>query len=129
MQKVTGVGGIFLKSKNPKELAAWYEKNLGIEFGENLFVKFDWIDHSNSNVSGSTVFSLFKEDTTYFNPGNQSFMINFRVKNLVALFETLKKDNVEIVGGVEEYEYGKFGWIMDPEGHKIELWEPVDEKP
>ena len=128
MQKVTGVGGIFIKTKNPKAMAAWYQKHLGIEFGENLYVSFQWINHNQPEVPGNTVFSFFKEDTNYFDPGKQSYMINFRVKDLSSLLETLKKEDVQIVGEPQEYEYGKFGWIIDPEGNKIELWEPLGEQ-
>ena len=86
------------------------------------------MDNKDPGVPGNTVFSFFKEDTTYFNPSEKSLMINFRVSNLDVLLEELKKEGVEIVGEKEEYEYGKFGWIIDPEGNKIELWQPVDQK-
>ncbi|HLK28747.1 MAG TPA: VOC family protein [Puia sp.] len=126
MQKVTGIGGVFIKAQDPKSLAAWYEKHLGVEFGSQTYVGFDWINHNNPGKTGSTAFSFFKESSTYFQPSEKTVMINFRVKNLDALLEELKKENVEIVGEPQQYEYGKFGWIMDPEGNKIELWEPVD---
>jgi len=128
MQKVTGIGGVFIKTKDPKAMAAWYQAHLGIEFGEGSYITFKWINDRDPTVPGNTVFSFFKEDTKYFDPGKQSFMINFRVKNLLSLLEKLKEQNVRVIGEVEEYEYGKFGWIMDPEDNKIELWEPVDAK-
>jgi predicted enzyme related to lactoylglutathione lyase len=128
MQKVTGIGGIFLKSKEPKALAAWYDKHLGFSFGENLYVTFKWINENDPNIPGNTVFSFFKNESGYFDPSASPFMINFRVKDLKALLEKLKEEGVPIIGNIQEEEYGKFGWIMDPDGNKLELWEPVDEK-
>lgn len=128
MQKVTGIGGIFFKAKVAEALAAWYQKHLGIEFGGQLYFDFRWVNYNNPGQTGHTAFSFFKEDSNYFQPSEKPFMINFRVKDLVALLAELKKEEVEIIGQLEEYDYGKFGWIMDPEGNKIELWEPADEK-
>src|SRR5215831_13387250 len=122
MQKVTGLGGVFLKAKDPKTMAAWYQKHLGIDFNDNLYFDFRW------GEKGNTVFSFFKQDTSYFQPSGSPFMINFRVKDLHGLIAVLSNEGVQVVGNVEEYEYGKFGWVIDPEGNKIELWEPVDEK-
>ncbi len=127
MEKVTGIGGVFIKAKDVTFLAAWYQKHLGIEFGDNSYVDFKWLN-KDLNTPGHTVFSFFKEDTSYFSPSEKPFMINFRVKDLYVLLAELKKEGVEIVGEIEEYEYGNFGWIMDPEGNKIELWQPIDEK-
>src|SRR5258705_11844844 len=128
MQRVTGIGGVFIKSKDVKALAAWYDKHLGFPFGENPYVNFKWVNENNPAIPGNTVFSFFKKESTYFDPSTSPFMINFRVKDLVTLLETLKGEEVEIVGEMMEEEYGKFGWILDPEGNKIELWEPVDDK-
>ncbi len=128
MKRVTGVGGVFIKSNDAKALAGWYDKHLGFSFGENLYVNFKWVNENDPAVPGNTVFSFFKKESSYFDPSARPFMINFRVKDLPALLETLKAEGVEIVGEMQEEEYGKFGWIMDPEGNKIELWEPVDEK-
>jgi predicted enzyme related to lactoylglutathione lyase len=128
MKRVTGIGGVFIKAKDPKGLAAWYDRHLGFSFGENLYVNFKWVNENNPAVPGNTVFSFFKKESNYFDPSSSPVMINFRVKDLETLLETLKKEEVEIVGKISEEEYGKFGWIMDPEGNKIELWEPVDEK-
>lgn len=127
MNRVTGVGGVFIKARDVKFLTGWYQKHLGIEFGNNSYVDFKWLN-KDPDIPGSTVFSFFKDDTTYFNPSEKPCMINFRVKDLDGLLAELKKNGVETVGEKEEYEYGKFGWIMDPEGNKIELWEPVDAK-
>lgn len=135
MERVTGIGGVFLKAKDAKALAAWYQNHLGIEFGDNSYMTFKWVPqpdvagaNKDQDAPGQTVFSFFKEDTEYFKPAEKPYMINFRVRNLDELLEDLQKEGVEIVGEKEEYEYGKFGWIMDPEGNKIELWEPVDGK-
>lgn len=126
MNKVTGIGGIFIKAKNPKELAAWYEKHLGIEFGGNTWINFEWINKNNPSAPGSTVFSFFEDGSKYFEPSDKKCMLNFRVKNLNELLNELRKDNVWVDEKTQEHEYGKFGWIMDPEGNKIELWEPAE---
>ncbi|HYJ64321.1 MAG TPA: VOC family protein [Parafilimonas sp.] len=126
MDKVTGIGGIFIKAKNPKKLAAWYRDNLGVDFGENTYVNFKWINDS-INVHGTTVLSFFKEETEYFNPSKSKCMLNFRVKDLHTLLRELNHKGVDVIDKTEYHSYGSFGWIMDPEGNKIELWEPKDE--
>jgi len=126
MGKVTGIGGVFIKAKDPKAMAAWYEKHLGVDFGGQSYMSFKWINENNPDVPGSTVFSFFKTESDYFAPSASPFMINFRVKDLDALLDRLIAEGVEVVGDRQSYEYGKFGWCMDPEGNKIELWEPVD---
>ncbi len=128
MEKVTGIGGLFIKVKDIKSLSSWYQKYLGIEFGNNSYIDFKWVNKNNPAVPGHTVFSFFKDDSTYFNPSEKPFMINFRVHNLEQLLGELKQEGIQITGNIEVFEYGKFGWIMDPEGNKIELWEPIDEK-
>src|SRR5688500_14034094 len=128
MEKVTGIGGLFIKAKDIKSLCAWYQKYLGIEFGNNTYIDFKWVNKNNRAVPGHPDSSFVKQDSDYFNPSEKPFMINFRVHNLVQLLSELKKEGVQITGSVEVFEYGKFGWIMDPEGNKIELWEPIDEK-
>jgi predicted enzyme related to lactoylglutathione lyase len=128
MTKVTGIGGIFIKANDAKALAAWYDKYLGVPFGENLYVDYKWTNENNPDVAGHTVFSFFKEESNYFTPSQSRFMINFRVKDFNALLDNLRNEGIWVDDKIEEYEYGKFGWIMDVEGNKIELWEPVDEK-
>lgn len=123
MKRVTGIGGVFFKSKNPKETKTWYRKHLGLDTDE-YGCTFWWKDKEGNDCS--TQWSPFKEDTQYFAPSKKDFMINYRVENLVGLLEVLKEEGVEVVGEIEEYDYGKFGWIIDPEGNKIELWEPND---
>ncbi len=127
MKKVTGLGGIFFKCENPKDMNAWYAKNLGLETSE-YGTTFEWRQADNPEKKGSTTWSTFPQDTKYFNPSVKPFMINYRVENLVALVEELKKDNVTVIDEIAEYDYGKFVHILDPEGNVIELWEPKDEE-
>ncbi|WP_274474771.1 VOC family protein [Mangrovimonas aestuarii] len=122
-KRVTGLGGFFFKTENPDRIKAWYGKHLGLPV-DDYGCSFWWRDKDGNDCS--TQWSPFKEDTQYFKPSEKQFMMNFRVENLVELLETLKKEGVTIVGEIEEYDYGKFGWILDPEGNKIELWEPKD---
>lgn len=125
-QRVTGIGGIFFKADDPKKMQDWYDQHLGLNFEGKGYNSFLWQD-STTGEQGRTEFSFFKKDTTYFDPSPSPFMINFRVKNLEALVQLLKEEGVTIVGEIQTYPYGKFGWILDPDGNKIELWEPVEE--
>lgn len=125
MKRVTGIGGIFFKSKQSKETAEWYKKHLGLPTLKDGSTAFEWLEKDDPSEIGYTVWSAFKQDTDYMNPSKSEFMINYRVENLKELMKVLKEEGVEICGEIEEYEYGKFGWIIDPEGRKIELWEPV----
>lgn len=122
-KRVTGIGGIFFKTKDPDKLKAWYGKHLGIPLDAYGWT-FKW--EEDHNGKGTTQWSPFKDDTAYFQPSEKQFMINFRVENLHKLLHVLKNEGVTIVGEAEEYDYGKFGWVLDPEGNKIELWEPLD---
>jgi predicted enzyme related to lactoylglutathione lyase len=127
MKRVTGIGGVFFKCENPAQQKEWYRKHLGIDAGEYgaMFESRD-IDIPEKKIT--TVWSTFKKETEYFLPSTKEFMFNYRVENLTELLKTLREEGVTVMDKVEEYEFGKFGWIMDPEGNKIELWEPVDEK-
>lgn len=127
MERVIGLGGPFIKAKDPKGLAAWYEEHLGISFKGNTYTDWPFENTDGSKKVGSNVFSFFKEDNAYFAPSDKGVMINFIVKDLFALLAVLKEEGVTIVGEPMDESYGKFGWILDPEGHKIELWEPVVE--
>ncbi len=123
--RVTGIGGIFFKCKDPKAVRDWYKKNLGLDtdkYGTN----FMWWQGADSTKKGSTQWSPFSEKTKYFEPSTKEFMINYRVDNLDALVEALKKDSVKITDKIEIFNYGKFIHILDNEGNKIELWEPND---
>jgi predicted enzyme related to lactoylglutathione lyase len=121
--RVTGLGGFFFKTKNPEKTKKWYKDHLGLPV-DDYGCTFWWKDTKGNDCS--TQWSPFKEDTNYFQPSKKEFMMNFRVENLKELLAALKEEGVTIVGKIEEYDYGKFGWILDPEGNKIELWEPID---
>lgn len=125
MKKVTGIGGIFFKCADPDSLREWYQQHLGITpdpaYGG---WHFQWRDHENPERTGLTVWSLFPAETKYFDPGTKPFMINYRVENLDALLAELSQAGVRIDEKREDTEYGRFAWIMDPEGNRIELWEP-----
>ena len=126
-RRVTGIGGVFLISDNPDATKDWYQKHLGIKSGK-WGGTFHWKNPEDSTKDGFTAWSFFKTDTTYTDPSTKDAMINYRVENLEELLATLKEEGVQIVGEMESFEYGKFGWIMDPNGYKIELWEPNDEE-
>jgi predicted enzyme related to lactoylglutathione lyase len=126
MKRVTGIGGLFFKAVNPDQVRDWYARHLGIGMQGNHGAVFTW-QKQGTDVPGSTVWSPFKKDTTYFQPSEKEFMFNYRVENLEELLKILREEGVQVVGEMEVYDYGKFGWIMDPEGNKIELWEPVDD--
>ncbi len=126
MARVTGIGGIFFKCKDSEKVKNWYQENLGLptdQYGWN----FEWRDNSQPEKKGSTQWSPFKDTTTYFAPSEKQFMINYRVEDLDGLLEQLKRNGVTIIGDVQSFSYGKFAHIMDPEGNKIELWEPSEE--
>ena len=123
IKKVTGIGGLFFKTEDPKKLKEWYKKYLDFNV-DDWGCTFWWKDNEGKNAS--TQWSPFKNDTAYFSPSKKDYMFNYRVDNLKTLIEELKNEGVAICGEIEEFDYGKFGWILDPDGNKIELWEPVD---
>ena len=125
MKKVTGVGGIFFKCKDPKKMTEWYKDNLGLNTNP-YGASFEWYEGADSTKKAQTQWTPFPETTKYFEPSGQDFMINYRVENLEALVEELKKNGVTIVDKIESYDYGKFIHILDAEGNKVELWEPKD---
>ncbi len=124
-KKVIGIGGIFFKAKDPQKIKVWYEKHLGMKMNE-YGAMFEFRSTDEPDKKGYLQWSPFKEDTKYFQPSEKEFMVNYRVADLESLLDELKAEGVEIVDTIETYEYGKFVHIMDPEGNKIELWEPVD---
>ena len=126
MKRVTGLGGIFFKCEDAEKMKEWYRQHLGIDAGKDGAV-FKWRDFEAPEKKCLTAWSAIPTHTKYFDPSQKPFMFNYRVENLEALLEELRKEGVTVVGAVEEYEYGKFGWILDPEGNKIELWEPIDD--
>lgn len=122
-KRVTGLGGFFFKTKDPKAIKDWYKTHLGLNT-DDYGCTFWWKDEKGNKCS--TQWSPFKEDTNYFEPSKKEFMMNFRVENLVELLKVLKEEGVKIVDEMQEFDYGKFAWILDSEGNKIELWEPID---
>src|SRR5690606_17164644 len=126
MKRVTGHGGIFFKCKDPQTLKSWYEKHLGFKT-DQYGGTFEWRQAADPKKSGYTAWSPMQENTDYFDPSEKQFMINYRVENLEHLLVVLEKEGVHVIGKIETYEYGKFAHILDPEGNKIELWEPIDE--
>lgn len=127
MKKVTGIGGIFFKCKDPNNMKTWYKTHLGLDT-DQWGTNFEWRQADDSTKKGYTQWSPFSETTKYFDPSTKDFMINYRVENLEALVEELKKEGVTIIDDIEVFEYGKFVHIMDVEGNKIELWEPIDDE-
>ena len=125
MRKVTGVGGIFFKCKDPAKTTEWYQKHLGLDTNP-YGATFEWYEGVDSTKKAQTQWTPFPETSKYFEPSSSGFMINYRVENLEALVDELKKEGVTIVDSIESYDYGKFVHILDGEGNKIQLWEPKD---
>ena len=125
IKRVTGIGGIFFKCKDPGKLRDWYRVHLGLNTNQYGAV-FEWRQGADTTKKGFTQWSPFNEKTKYFEPSTKDFMINYRVENLEALVQELKKENVTIVDTLETYNYGKFIHILDLEGNKLELWEAND---
>lgn len=123
--KVTGIGGIFFGSTNPKESRNWYGKNLGLAI-QDFGSPFEFRNANNPNEINYLIWSPFKIGNEYFSPSKKEFMINYRVQNLKGLLKNLKENNVIILDTIQTYEYGKFLHIMDSDSNKIELWEPID---
>jgi predicted enzyme related to lactoylglutathione lyase len=124
VKRVTGIGGVFFRSKDPTATNAWYKEHLGVPVGEDGNTSFSWRDDEQPQRRGMTVWAPFAADTDYFGNPSQQCMINYCVENLDALLEELQREGVEIVRQREESEYGKFAWIVDPDGNRVELWEP-----
>ena len=124
MKRVTGIGGVFFKAKDPKALGEWYRKHLGIAVEDWGGAAFRWVSEDNPAGVGTTIWNPFPAATSYFAPSESSFMINYRVPDLHTLLAALRSEGCTVDDKVEESEYGKFGWVMDPEGNRIELWQP-----
>lgn len=122
MTRVTGIGGVFFKSKDPDRLREWYRKHLGID-AQSWGYSFKWSEDPRHS-DGSTAWSIFPADTKYFEPGTSPFMINFRVADLHELLKQLRAEGVDVDSKTDDSEFGKFGWVMDPDGNRVELWEP-----
>jgi len=128
MQKITGIGGVFFKARDPQQLMEWYDQHLGIKFQHGYF-EFKWADEPGNKTPGSTTFAIFKQDAADFTPSAKDYMINFRVADLRALLAELQEKGVTVsADDIEEADYGRFGWCIDPEGNKIQLWEPADKQ-
>jgi predicted enzyme related to lactoylglutathione lyase len=124
MKRVTGIGGIFFKAKDPKALQDWYKQHLGIDVQPWGGAAFDWTDADGKPVGGTTAWSIVAADDEAFAPSTAAFAVNYRVADLRGLLEALKQEGCNVLDKVDESEYGKFGWVVDPEGNRVELWEP-----
>ena len=123
MARVTGIGGVFFKAKDPKALSAWYRDHLGIPVQSWGGAAFD----SKDEPPSTTAWNIFPDTTKYFDPSKAGFMVNYRVADLVKLLADLRAEGCKVDEKMDESEYGKFGWVTDPEGNKVELWEPPKE--
>jgi predicted enzyme related to lactoylglutathione lyase len=125
-QLVTGIGGVFFKAADPAKLRGWYREHLGIDGGEHG-IAFFWREEQDAKQFGRTVWSVFPKETNYFGAAEQDFMVNYRVRDLDRLLVKLRAEGVRQVGPVEEYWYGRFAWVIDGEGNRVELWQPVNQ--
>jgi predicted enzyme related to lactoylglutathione lyase len=123
-RRVTGIGGIFFQAKDPAALRAWYQRHLGIDVQSWGGAAFAWTDESGQPAAGMTVWSISSADGEYFAPSRASFMVNYRVADLAALLALLRAEGCQVMDKTDESEFGKFGWVLDPEGNKVELWQP-----
>ena len=128
-RRVTGIGGIFFKARDKDALLAWYRDHLGIDVQDWGGTTFRWQTPGSPEPDGATVWSVFPADTKYFLPSDAPFMINYRVKDLTAVLAALRAEGCNVDERSEASEYGKFGWVIDPEGNRVELWEPPAGKP
>ena len=124
MERVTGIGGIFIKARDPEALRAWYQRHLGVPVGEWGGAVFSWHTPEGPTVDGMTVWSIMQMSSNYFAPSSAPFMVNYRVRDLRALVALLRAEGCEVDERIEESEQGVFGWVMDPEGNRVELWQP-----
>lgn len=124
MKRVTGIGGIFFHAKDPVALRAWYKRHLGIDVQEWGGTAFTWTDAAGNPAGGTTVWSIGAADSAAFAPSASSFMINYRVEDLAALLQALRDEGCHVLEQTNDSAYGKFGWVIDPEGNKVELWQP-----
>lgn len=122
MRRVTGIGGIFFKARDPVALRDWYKRHLGIDVQEWGGAAFTWADADGKPMKGTTIWSV--GDGEYFAPSQSAFMVNYRVDDLAMVLKALRDEGCNVVDKTDDSEYGKFGWVMDPEGNKVELWQP-----
>jgi len=128
MKRVTGIGGIFFHAKDPVALRAWYQRHLGIDVQPWGGAAFAWTDEAGKPAGGSTIWSIGAAGNDHFAPGSASFMVNYRVDDLAALLQALRDEGCQVLEKSDDSEYGKFGWVVDPEGNKVELWQPPAEQ-
>jgi predicted enzyme related to lactoylglutathione lyase len=124
MKRVTGIGGIFFQARDPARMHAWYKTHLGIDVQEWGGAAFTWADDDGNPTKGSTTWSVGKTGSDYFAPSTSTFMINYRVADLASLLKALREEGCNVLEKMDDSEYGKFGWVIDPEGNKVELWQP-----
>jgi len=124
MKRVIGIGGIFIKAKDPQALQAWYARHLGIDVQDWGGTAFRWTDVDGKPTAGTTAWSIMSADSEVFTPGTAPFMVNYRVADVRALLKALRDEGCHVLDRVDEGEYGTFGWAIDPEGNKVELWQP-----
>ncbi len=124
MKRVTGIGGIFFNAKDPVALRAWYQRHLGIDVQAWGGAAFTWADATGAPMKGTTIWSIGADAGAPFAPSTAPFMVNYRVDDLAALLQALRDEGCTVLEKTDDSEYGKFGWVMDPEGHKVELWQP-----
>ena len=124
MKRVTGIGGIFFNAKDPAALRAWYQRHLGIDVQPWGGAAFTWADAAGQPTTGTTIWSIGAADSGHFAPSPAAFMINYRVDDLAALLQALRDEGCNVLEKSDDSEYGKFGWVIDPEGNKVELWQP-----
>ncbi len=124
MKRVTGIGGIFFQAKDAAALQAWYKRHLGIDVQAWGGTAFPWTDDAGTPAGGTTVWSIGAADSHPFAPSTSSFMVNYRVDDLAALLQALRDERCHVLEKTDDSEYGKFGWVLDPEGNKVELWQP-----
>jgi len=124
MKRVTGIGGIFFKARDPVALRAWYQRHLGVDVQPWGGAAFSWADEAGSPMGGTTIWSIGADDDEAYAPSRSAFMVNYRVADLHALLQALRSEGCHVLDKTDDSEYGKFGWVIDPEGHKVELWQP-----
>lgn len=124
MKRVTGIGGIFFKAKDAPALRAWYKRHLGIDVQEWGGTAFTWTDSEGKPTGGMTIWTVTSQDSDQFAPSEASFMVNYRVEDLHALVAALRAEGCNVLDKIEESDYGAFAWVIDPEGNKVELWQP-----
>jgi predicted enzyme related to lactoylglutathione lyase len=124
MKRVTGIGGIFFYAQDPKALGEWYKRHLGIDVQAWGGAAFDWRDDSGQPTGGTTAWCISAADSNSFAPGSKPFVVNYRVHDLPALLQALRDEGCNVLDKTDDSEFGKFGWVIDPEGNKVELWQP-----